>query len=42
VTGAIVSIVEKPWERVFIDGKPHSHGDSFDLPKDYYFDPISP
>ncbi|KAJ4758496.1 Uricase [Rhynchospora pubera] len=26
VTGAIVSIVEKPWERVLIDGKPHSHG----------------
>lgn len=26
VTGAIVSINEKPWERVFIDGKPHSHG----------------
>ncbi|CAM8964794.1 unnamed protein product [Rhodiola kirilowii] len=26
VTAAIVNIVEKPWERVFIDGEPHKHG----------------
>jgi len=23
---AIVNIIEKPWERVSIDGKPHLHG----------------
>jgi urate oxidase len=26
VTTAIIKIVEKPWERVNIDGKPHEHG----------------
>ncbi|GLT88716.1 hypothetical protein SLE2022_067290 [Rubroshorea leprosula] len=26
VTSAIVKIVEKPWERVHIDGQPHNHG----------------
>ncbi|PKI43018.1 hypothetical protein CRG98_036596 [Punica granatum] len=26
VSGAIVKIVEKPWERVYIDGQPHEHG----------------
>ncbi|RZB86869.1 Uricase-2 isozyme 1 isoform B [Glycine soja] len=26
VTGAIVNIVEKPWERVTVDGQPHEHG----------------
>lgn len=26
VTGAIVNIVEKPWERVHMDGQPHEHG----------------
>ncbi|KAF5733672.1 uricase-2 isozyme 1 [Tripterygium wilfordii] len=26
VTSAIVEIVEKPWERVLIDGQPHEHG----------------
>ncbi|KAM7262935.1 hypothetical protein ACFE04_000618 [Oxalis oulophora] len=26
VTTAIVKIVEKPWERVTVDGKPHEHG----------------
>ncbi|PQQ13444.1 uricase-2 isozyme 2 [Prunus yedoensis var. nudiflora] len=26
VTAAIVNIVEKPWERVSIDGQPHEHG----------------
>ncbi|CAA6660497.1 unnamed protein product [Spirodela intermedia] len=26
VTAAIVTIVEKPWERVAIDGRPHKHG----------------
>ncbi|KAL8538885.1 hypothetical protein ACS0TY_000766 [Phlomoides rotata] len=26
VTAAIVSIVEKPWERIHIDGQPHDHG----------------
>ncbi|KAL2326625.1 hypothetical protein Fmac_025683 [Flemingia macrophylla] len=26
VTGAIVNIVEKPWERVIVDGQPHEHG----------------
>ncbi|CAK7325189.1 unnamed protein product [Dovyalis caffra] len=26
VTTAIVKIVEKPWERVHIDGQPHEHG----------------
>ncbi|KAK2634303.1 hypothetical protein Ddye_029095 [Dipteronia dyeriana] len=26
VTSAIVNIVEKPWERVHIDGQPHEHG----------------
>ncbi|KAI5343584.1 hypothetical protein L3X38_011460 [Prunus dulcis] len=26
VTAAIVKIVEKPWERVSIDGQPHEHG----------------
>ncbi|XP_028799453.1 uricase-2 isozyme 2 [Neltuma alba] len=26
VTTAIVKIVEKPWERVYVDGQPHRHG----------------
>ncbi|KAF9597448.1 hypothetical protein IFM89_018894 [Coptis chinensis] len=26
VTTAIIKIVEKPWERVYIDGQPHEHG----------------
>ncbi|KAE9592404.1 hypothetical protein Lal_00028387 [Lupinus albus] len=26
VTTAIVSIVEKPWERINVDGQPHEHG----------------
>ncbi|KAK4757991.1 hypothetical protein SAY87_019292 [Trapa incisa] len=26
VSGAIVKIVEKPWERAYIDGQPHEHG----------------
>ncbi|KAL5800511.1 hypothetical protein ACOSQ4_033395 [Xanthoceras sorbifolium] len=26
VTSAIVNIVEKPWERVHMDGQPHEHG----------------
>ncbi|KAK7393129.1 hypothetical protein VNO78_21583 [Psophocarpus tetragonolobus] len=26
VTGAIVNIVENPWERVTVDGQPHEHG----------------
>ncbi|XP_040991569.1 uricase-2 isozyme 2 [Juglans microcarpa x Juglans regia] len=26
VTGAIIKIVEKPWERVYIDGQEHEHG----------------
>lgn len=26
VTAAIISIVEKPWERVTVDGQPHEHG----------------
>nr|XP_023906156.1 uricase-2 isozyme 1 [Quercus suber]POF18924.1 uricase-2 isozyme 1 [Quercus suber] len=26
VTHAIINIVEKPWERVYIDGQPHEHG----------------
>nr|P34798.1 RecName: Full=Uricase-2 isozyme 1; AltName: Full=Urate oxidase; AltName: Full=Uricase II clone pcClNUO-01 [Canavalia lineata]CAA53904.1 uricase II [Canavalia lineata] len=26
VTAAIVNIVEKPWERVSVDGQPHEHG----------------
>ncbi|XP_010907802.1 uricase [Elaeis guineensis] len=26
VTAATVNIVEKPWERVVVDGRPHSHG----------------
>lgn len=26
VTAAIVNIVEKPWERIHIDGHPHNHG----------------
>ncbi|GKU91509.1 hypothetical protein SLEP1_g5373 [Rubroshorea leprosula] len=26
VTSAMVKIVEKPWERVHIDGQPHNHG----------------
>lgn len=26
VTTAIISIVEKPWERVVVDGRPHAHG----------------
>ncbi|XP_010905734.1 uricase-2 isozyme 2 [Elaeis guineensis] len=26
VTAATVNIVEKPWERVVVDGQPHSHG----------------
>uniref|UniRef100_A0A5B7BQX0 Uricase n=1 Tax=Davidia involucrata TaxID=16924 RepID=A0A5B7BQX0_DAVIN len=26
VTAAIIKIVEKPWERVYIDGQPHEHG----------------
>ncbi|KAK3407955.1 hypothetical protein EUGRSUZ_J00287 [Eucalyptus grandis] len=23
---AVVKIVEKPWERVYVDGQPHEHG----------------
>jgi len=30
VSEATVTIVERPWERVAVDGKPHSHGE-----KDY-------
>ncbi|KAI3458762.1 hypothetical protein Pfo_015425 [Paulownia fortunei] len=26
VTAAIINIVEKPWERINIDGQPHEHG----------------
>ncbi|TQD79908.1 hypothetical protein C1H46_034540 [Malus baccata] len=26
VTTAIVKIVEKPWERAYVDGQPHEHG----------------
>ncbi|KAL8247497.1 hypothetical protein R6Q59_008713 [Mikania micrantha] len=26
VTAAIIKIVEKPWERISIDGQPHDHG----------------
>ncbi|WOL03514.1 uricase-2 [Canna indica] len=26
VTAAVVNIVEKPWDRVAVDGRPHSHG----------------
>ncbi|KAL0303660.1 UNVERIFIED_CONTAM: Uricase [Sesamum radiatum] len=26
VTAAIINIVEKPWERISIDGQPHEHG----------------
>ncbi|RYR73921.1 hypothetical protein Ahy_A02g008499 isoform E [Arachis hypogaea] len=26
VTAAIVNIVEKPWERIIMDGQPHMHG----------------
>ncbi|XP_042476843.1 uricase-2 [Macadamia integrifolia] len=26
VTGAVITIVEKPWERVHVDGQPHEHG----------------
>lgn len=26
VSSAIIRIVEKPWERVFVDGQPHRHG----------------
>ncbi|KAK3035292.1 hypothetical protein RJ639_034815 [Escallonia herrerae] len=26
VTTAIIKIVEKPWERMYIDGQPHQHG----------------
>ncbi|XP_020702574.1 uricase-2 isozyme 2 [Dendrobium catenatum] len=26
VTTAIISIVEKPWEQVVVDGRPHAHG----------------
>jgi len=26
VTAAIIKIVEKPWERICIDGQPHEHG----------------
>ncbi|XP_010031311.2 uricase-2 [Eucalyptus grandis] len=26
VTAAVVKIVEKPWERVYVDGQPHEHG----------------
>ncbi|XP_030447482.1 uricase-2 isozyme 2-like isoform X2 [Syzygium oleosum] len=26
VTAAVVVIVEKPWERVYVDGQPHEHG----------------
>jgi len=28
VTTAIVKIVEKPWERVQINGQPHEHGNA--------------
>lgn len=27
VSEATVTIVERPWERVAVDGKPHSHGE---------------
>ncbi|EYU19843.1 hypothetical protein ABFS82_06G082600 [Erythranthe guttata] len=26
VSSAIINIVEKPWERIYIDGQPHRHG----------------
>lgn len=26
VTAAIINIIEKPWERIHIDGQPHEHG----------------
>ncbi|XP_078434222.1 uricase / urate oxidase / nodulin 35 [Wolffia australiana] len=26
VSGAIIKIIEKPWERVVVDGRPHEHG----------------
>lgn len=26
MTAAVINIVEKPWERVAVDGQPHSHG----------------
>ncbi|KAG8380539.1 hypothetical protein BUALT_Bualt06G0026100 [Buddleja alternifolia] len=26
VSGAIINIVEKPWERIYLDGQPHEHG----------------
>ncbi|KAI6670046.1 hypothetical protein NL676_004931 [Syzygium grande] len=26
VTTAVIKIVEKPWERVYVDGQPHEHG----------------
>ncbi|XP_043691650.1 uricase-2 isozyme 1 [Telopea speciosissima] len=26
VTAAVITIVEKPWERVHVDGQPHEHG----------------
>ncbi|KAK4480437.1 hypothetical protein RD792_013510 [Penstemon davidsonii] len=26
VNGAIINIVEKPWERIHVDGQPHEHG----------------
>jgi hypothetical protein len=28
VSEATVTIVERPWERVVVDGKPHSHGET--------------
>jgi hypothetical protein len=28
VTEATVTIAERPWERVVVDGKPHSHGET--------------
>ncbi|KAK6929037.1 Uricase [Dillenia turbinata] len=29
VTAAVVKIVEKPWERIYIDNEPHKHGFKF-------------
>lgn len=29
MTAAIVKIVEKPWERAYVDGQPHEHGNFF-------------
>jgi urate oxidase len=34
VSEATVTIVERPWDRVTVDGKPHSHGEK-DYPLSY-------